>query len=91
MLTAARTAALAAELGIPHVLAVGNKARTTQDAEFLRSALGAEGIPVAGILPYDLDVAAADRAGTVQLMAVAPSVRSELEAVLDAVDAAGRS
>lgn len=90
VLTAARTAALAAELGIPHVLAVGNKARTTQDTEFLRSALGAEAIPVAGILPYDGDVAAADRAGTVQLMAVAPSVRSELEAVLDAVDAASR-
>ena len=87
VLTAARTAALAAELGIPHVLAVGNKARTPEDREFLRDALAAEGIPVAGVLPYDEDVASSDRAGT-PLTPVGQPVREVVGAVVDAVDAA---
>ena len=88
VLTAARTAALAAELGIPQVVAVGNKARTAEDVAFFREALGAEGIELAGVLPYDADVAAADRAGTVGLTPVAPEVQRALDEVLDAVDAA---
>ncbi len=88
VLTAARTAALAAELGIPGVLAVGNKARTAQDVSFLRDALAAEGIEVAGVLPYDEQVAAADRAGHVGLTPVAPEVQRALDEVLDALDSA---
>ncbi len=86
VLTAARTAALAAELGIPHVLAVGNKARNTEDAEFLRTALVAEGLTVAGVLPYADDVAAADRAGTVGLQPVDADVESAVQEVLTCVD-----
>ncbi len=88
VLTAARTAALAAELGIPGVLAVGNKARTEQDVAFLRDALAAEGIEVAGVLPYDAQVAAADRAGDVGLTPVSPEVQRALDEVLAALDAA---
>ncbi len=88
VLTAARTAALAAELGIPGVLAVGNKARTAQDVSFLRDALAAAGIEVAGVLPYDAQVAAADRAGDVGLTPVAPEVQRALDEVLEALDAA---
>jgi CO dehydrogenase maturation factor len=88
VLTAARTAALAAELGIPGVLAVGNKARTAQDVRFLRDALAAEGIEVAGVLPYDAQVAAADLAGDVGLTPVASEVQRALDEVLDALDAA---
>jgi len=88
VLTATRTAALAAELGIAHVLAVGNKARTSDDAEFFASALTAEGIAVAGVLPYDAQVAAADRAGSVGLIPIAADVRAALDNVLGAVDAA---
>ena len=88
VLTAARTAALAAELGIPQVLAVGNKARTVEDEDFFREALAAEGIALAGVLPYDPQVAAADRAGAVGLSPVAPDVQRALDAVLDALDAA---
>ncbi|MBA2321008.1 MAG: hypothetical protein H0V89_07625 [Deltaproteobacteria bacterium] len=88
VLTAARTAALAAELGIAHVLAVGNKARTPEDAEFFASALTAEGITVAGVLPYDAQVAAADRAGSVGLIPIAADVRAALDNVLDVVDVA---
>jgi CO dehydrogenase maturation factor len=90
VLTAARTSALAAELGIPGVLAVGNKARTSDDADFFRDALAAEGIELAGVLPYDAAVAAADRAGAVGLTPVAPEVQSALDQVLDAIEQARR-
>ena len=88
ILTAARTSTLAAELGIPHVMAVGNKARTAADVEFFRSALAAEGIELAAILPFDPNVAADDRAGSVGLTPIAADVRVALESVLDAVAAA---
>lgn len=88
VLTAARTAALAAELGIPQVLAVGNKARTDEDVAFFRAALSAERIELAGVLPYDAEVAAADRVGAVGLTPVAPHVQRALHDVLDALDAA---
>lgn len=88
VLTAARTAALAAELGIPGVLAAGNKARTPEDVAFFRDALGAEGISLAGVLPYDAAVAAADQSGVVGLTPVAPDVRQSLDEVLAALDAA---
>ncbi len=88
VLTAARTAALAAELGIPGVLAVANKARTEPDVAFLRDALAAEGIEVAGVLPYDAEVAAADRAGHEGVAPVAPDMQRALDEVLAALDAA---
>ncbi len=88
ILTAARTAALAAELGIPQVLAVGNKARTADDVGFFTSALSAEGIELAGVLPYDARVAADDRAGSVGLTPITSDVRAALDSVLAAVAAA---
>ena len=94
VVTAARTAALAAELGIPRVLAVGNKARSPEEEDYLRTALAEEGLAVAGVLPYDEDVARADRAGEVRTAPASHAVRAALESVLDAVDtveAAGRT
>ncbi len=88
VLTAARTAALATELGIPGVLAVGNKARDAADVDFFQDALSAERIELAGVLPWDESVAAADRAGAVDLVDVAPQVQRALDEVLDAVEAA---
>lgn len=88
VLTAARTAALAAELGIPEVLAVGNKARSAEDAAFFREALASEGIALAGVLPYDESVADADRTGAVGLVPVPAGIQRALDEVLDAVDAA---
>jgi CO dehydrogenase maturation factor len=85
VLTAARTAALAAELGIPQVVAVGNKARSDDDEAFLRQALADEGIELAGVLPYDAEVAAADRAGTHGGAAGHRAVAA-LNSVLDALD-----
>ncbi|SNR81709.1 AAA family ATPase [Blastococcus mobilis] len=86
VVTAVRTATLAAELGIPKVLAVGNKARSPEDEDYLRTALAEEGLAVAGVLPYDEDVARADRAGAVGSPPGTPAVRAELETVLDAVE-----
>ncbi|MBA3311620.1 MAG: AAA family ATPase, partial [Nocardioidaceae bacterium] len=70
VLTAVRTAALAEELGIRHVLAVGNKSQTPDDSRFFETALAAEGIQLAGVVPHDPGVAEADRAGSVGLMPV---------------------
>jgi CO dehydrogenase maturation factor len=88
VLTAARTAALAAELGIPKVLAVGNKARTPEDREYFREALSAEGIELAGVLPYDDEVATSDQAGTVELVPISAALQEALDAVVHAVDRA---
>ncbi len=87
VLTAARTAALARELGIAEVVAVGNKARTAEDVSFFRDALSAERIELAGVLPFDAEVAAADRTGVVGLLPVSPQVQSALDGVLAAIDA----
>jgi len=86
VLTAVRTAALAEELGIPHVLAVGNKARSSEDAEFLADALCTEGIELVGVLPYDAGVAESDRAGSVGLTQVSGDVQAVLDGILAAVD-----
>jgi CO dehydrogenase maturation factor len=86
VLTAARTVALAAELGIPRVYGVGNKVRGEDDRAFLAQATAAEGLPLAGVLPYDEAVADADRSGAaVTQSPVGP--RASVEEVLAFVDA----
>lgn len=87
VLTAARTLALATELGIPHVLGLGNKSQGPSDADFFTNAMGAEGITLAGVLPYDPGVAAADRADTVAAPASA-LLLTALNAAIAAVDSA---
>ncbi len=89
VVTAVRTAALAADLGIPQVLAVGNKLRGAEDHDYLRAALTQEGLAIAGMLPYEEDVARADRAGTVGTASPSPALQAALQRVLDAVNAAG--
>jgi len=86
VLTATRTAALADELGIPAVLAVGNKARSDADLEFFESAFAAGGLRLAATVPYDSELAEADRSGIVTLSAVPDSVAAAVDAVLESVD-----
>lgn len=88
VLTAARTAGLAAELGIPHVLAIGNKQRTAADASFFATAFADAGLTVAGVLPYDEQVAQDDRFGTVGLTPISSSVEEVLVTIIEAIDAA---
>jgi CO dehydrogenase maturation factor len=90
VVTAARTAALAAELGIPRVLAVGNKVRIPADEEYLRIALAEAGLEVAGVLPYEGRIVEADRAGALGIRAPSPAVLAALEQILSAVDAAAQ-
>ena len=64
VLTAARTLVLAEELGIPRVYGLGNRARGAEDIDLLTNAAAEYGLTLAGIVPFDPDVAEAERAGT---------------------------
>ncbi len=63
ILTAGRTIVLAAELGIPRVYGVGNKAELPDDVEFFETVSAEYNVPLAGIVPTDPDVIEADRSG----------------------------
>ncbi len=63
ILTAGRTIVLAAELGIPRVYGVGNKAELPDDVEFFQTVSAEYNVPLAGIIPTDPDVIEADRSG----------------------------
>jgi CO dehydrogenase maturation factor len=86
VLTAVRTKALADELGIAHVLGVGNKARSAEDRRFLEEACSAEGIALVGVLPHEEGVAEVDRAGGV--VAVSETARQTIDEIVASVDAA---
>jgi CO dehydrogenase maturation factor len=86
VITAARTQALAEELGIPRVLCIGNKARDERDVDFLREATAEHGLELLAVLPHDAGVRDADRTGD----AVAAVPPAALDAVIDEVaDALG--
>jgi CO dehydrogenase maturation factor len=61
--TAGRIAALAPVLGIPEVLAVGNKVRTLQDEAAISEYCRAHGIELSLCVPFDEHVGEADRRG----------------------------
>ncbi len=63
VVTAARTIALADELGIPRCVGIGNKARLPDDETVLEELCAEYGVPLIAIVPYDADLAEADRAG----------------------------
>lgn len=67
METAARSKALAEELGIPRVLAVANKVRSPQDEEAMRGFFARAGLPLVGVIPADEMVSEADRVGRAPL------------------------
>ena len=86
ILTAVRTAELAAELGIPSVLGLGNKAADPRDADFFRQLCAEQGVRLAGIIPYDSDIANANRAGARVDLQLAHPVRAELDRVVALLD-----
>jgi CO dehydrogenase maturation factor len=59
--TAERIVALAGDIGLERVSAIGNKIRSDRDREFLRAAL--PGMEFAGFLPYDTQIHDADISG----------------------------
>ena len=79
VITAARTLALAEQLGIERVYGVGNKAHLPGDAEFFAQATAEQGVRLAGVIPHHVGVSRADREGA--SVTTAPP-----EPVLQAVD-----
>ena len=63
MEVAKRVAALASELGIPEVLAVANKVRDDGDRRAIAEFCAAHSLRLAGEIPYDPSLLAAERAG----------------------------
>jgi len=86
VITAARTVALADELGIPRTVGVGNKARLPEDAEFFEKLCAEHGVELAAVIPYHIDVVDADRAGTGLGKSSGTEVRAAVERLLDFLD-----
>ena len=90
ILTAGRTLTLAEELGLHRVYAIGNKARLPEDEKFYRQECEREGLTLAGVVPHDADVVAAERAGAMLAPGEASAARlavEEIVAFLDSLDA----
>lgn len=86
VVTAARTIQLAEELGIPRTYGVGNKAQLPADAEFFEELCQRYDVPLAGVIPHDLDVVEADRAGSSLAAGRAQVVRAEIERLVAYID-----
>jgi CO dehydrogenase maturation factor len=74
--TASRSFALAKDLGIDQIQMVANKVRTTRDEQTVREFAGRHGLPLAGLVPFDDAVVAADQHGAalIEYQPGAPSV-----------------
>lgn len=86
VLTAARTVALADELGIPRSLAIGNKARDGDEA-FFAAACAEYGVELVAVVPLDAAVAAADRSGVSVVDTGADAARAAVAGLLDHLEA----
>lgn len=86
VITAERTARLAAELGIARVVGVGNKVRDDGDGAFLREACAAHDVPLAGVLPASDAVRTADRRGTPVTDIDDPALRTALADIVADLD-----
>ncbi|CAN5275942.1 carbon monoxide dehydrogenase accessory protein CooC [soil metagenome] len=86
VLTAARTVALAEELGIPRTYGLGNKAHLPADREFFEKECARQGVELIGVVPFDPDVLAAERAGTRVPADKAQAVRDEIHRVIHRLD-----
>jgi CO dehydrogenase maturation factor len=67
MQTAARSKAMAEELGIARILAVPNKIRSVRDEEAMRSFFAHAGLPLPVLIPADEMILEADRLGCAPL------------------------
>lgn len=64
---AGRVAELARGLGVPALHAVANKVQSPRDEAAIRDFCAAKGLPVAAVVPFDADVAEAERQGRAPL------------------------
>ena len=60
---AGRIAELARRLGVPALAAVANKVRSERDEAAIRDYCAAHALPVLAVVPFDADVAEAERQG----------------------------
>ena len=76
--TASRSFALARDLGIDRIRLIANKIRTPRDEAAVREFAERQALPVAGVVPYDDAVVAADERGMalIEYQPAAPSVAS---------------
>jgi CO dehydrogenase maturation factor len=86
VLTAARTVPLADELGIQHTYGLGNKAHLPEDRAFFEELCTEQGVPLAGVLPYDEDLLTHERAGERVPLDKAHAVREEIRRVVSLLD-----
>ncbi len=86
VLTAARTIALADELGITTCVAIGNKA-LPDDVQFFTDACGEYGVEMIAVIPFDDAVSVADRRGISVVHAAADDARSAVESLVDRLEA----
>ncbi len=64
---AGRVAELARHLGVPAVYAVANKVQSARDEAAIRDFCAAKDLPVVAVVPFDGDVAEAERQGRAPL------------------------
>ncbi len=67
MEAAGRIAELARGLGVPELYAVANKVRSDRDEAAIRDYCSARSLPVLAVVPFDADVADAERQGVAVL------------------------
>lgn len=67
METGRRVAELADELGVHDVVAVANKVRDTEDRAAIEDFCGTHGLPIVGEIPWDAELARAERMGQAPL------------------------
>jgi CO dehydrogenase maturation factor len=60
---AGRIAELARELGVPELFAVANKVQSERDEAAIRAFCASRDLPLVAVVPFDLDVAEAERRG----------------------------
>lgn len=86
VVTAARTIALANELGIPDAVGIGNKVFDQADRDTLVALCAEYGVPLVAMMPRDAAVVEADRVGRPVRVEDAASLYAELDRLCDVLD-----
>ena len=86
VVTAARTIALAEELGIARCVAIGNKADLPSDAVFFEQQCAELGVPLVGVIPMEAAVTTADRAGVRVEESNAPLLWEQMNRLVTLID-----
>ncbi|MFP5309621.1 MAG: AAA family ATPase [Actinomycetes bacterium] len=82
VITAARTVALASDLGLDRVVGVGNKSSGERDRRFLEDACADHGLELLGVLPHTEAVRDADRSGIGVALDPPPALQAALDDVV---------